>query len=83
MKEPLVEGIDYYLEDGRLVFTERYHLRRGYCCNSRCRHCPYGNARPKSVAAAPADATPRENAREREDPPVVIVGLPKTIKLPT
>ena len=32
---------DFYMENGFLVFTEAYHLRRGYCCNSGCRHCPY------------------------------------------
>jgi hypothetical protein len=37
----LVEGEDYYTEGGRMVFTEAYHLKRGYCCNSKCRHCPY------------------------------------------
>lgn len=26
-----------------MVFTERYHLRRGVCCGSGCRHCPYGH----------------------------------------
>lgn len=37
-----IEGVDYYREPGgRLVFTEEYHLKRGYCCNGRCRHCPY------------------------------------------
>ena len=50
MKEyiPLEEG-DYYLsEEGYRVFTEQYHLKRGYCCESNCRHCPYGfNARLK------------------------------------
>jgi Family of unknown function (DUF5522) len=38
----LVEGVDYYVEGGKFVFTSAYHRRRGYCCNSRCRHCPYG-----------------------------------------
>ena len=39
---PLEEG-DYYLsEEGYKVFTEQYHLKRGYCCESNCRHCPYG-----------------------------------------
>jgi hypothetical protein len=32
---------DFYLEGGRMVFTAAYHLRRGYCCGSQCRHCPY------------------------------------------
>ncbi len=25
-----------------MVFTEAFHLKRGYCCKSGCRHCPYG-----------------------------------------
>jgi hypothetical protein len=37
-----VEGEDYYLDDfGRMVFTAAYHLKRGHCCDSGCRHCPY------------------------------------------
>ena len=39
---PLKEGEDFYREGGYVVFTARYHLRRGYCCESGCRHCPYG-----------------------------------------
>ena len=35
-----IEG-DFYLEGSAIVFTEQYHLRRGYCCSSGCRHCPY------------------------------------------
>lgn len=38
----IIEGIDYYLESGNYVFTKWYHLKRGYCCKSGCRHCPYG-----------------------------------------
>ena len=37
----LREGEDYYVEGGAMVFTAAYHLRRGYCCDSGCRHCPY------------------------------------------
>ena len=37
----LVENEDYYLESGLMVLTARYHLRRGYCCEHGCRHCPY------------------------------------------
>jgi hypothetical protein len=37
----LVEGEDYYIERGMVVFTARYHLKRGSCCGSGCRHCPY------------------------------------------
>lgn len=34
---------DYYISlEGYLVFTEKYHLKRGYCCKSGCKHCPYG-----------------------------------------
>jgi len=32
----------YYSSEGYIVFTEKYHLKRGYCCKSGCKHCPYG-----------------------------------------
>ena len=33
---------DYYLsQDGYIVFTEVYHLKRGFFCRSACKHCPY------------------------------------------
>ncbi|WP_161805850.1 DUF5522 domain-containing protein [Pedobacter sp. Hv1] len=36
------EGVDYYLnEDGLMVFTAAYHLKRGYCCKNKCKHCPW------------------------------------------
>lgn len=39
----LIEGIDFnYDELGRMVLTQEYHLKRGYCCQSGCLHCPYG-----------------------------------------
>jgi Family of unknown function (DUF5522) len=34
---------DYYLENGLLVFTAAYHLKRGYCCGNACRHCPWNH----------------------------------------
>jgi hypothetical protein len=37
----LAEGEDFYIENGYRVFTEAYHLKRGYCCGNGCRHCPY------------------------------------------
>ena len=37
-----VEGIDFYFEDGLMVLTRKHLLDRGYCCESGCRHCPYG-----------------------------------------
>lgn len=39
----LVEGIDFYIENGLWVLTEWFHLKRGYCCGNKCRHCPYGH----------------------------------------
>jgi hypothetical protein len=38
---PPIEAGDYYEENGLFVFTAQYHLKRGYCCGSGCRHCPY------------------------------------------
>lgn len=31
----------YYFEGSKVVFTPEYHIDRGYCCGSQCRHCPY------------------------------------------
>ena len=39
---PSVEGRDYYWEDGKMVLSEFFLKARGYCCESGCRHCPYG-----------------------------------------
>lgn len=33
---------DFYFEKGLMVFTESYHLKKGFCCKNGCRHCPYG-----------------------------------------
>jgi hypothetical protein len=46
---PLIPGEDFYMEGRALVFTELYHLRRGYCCESGCRHCPFGDGRGASA----------------------------------
>jgi 23S rRNA (cytidine1920-2'-O)/16S rRNA (cytidine1409-2'-O)-methyltransferase len=37
----LIEGEDYYFEDGLMVLTAKFLLDRGYCCGNGCRHCPY------------------------------------------
>ena len=41
-KEMFTEGLHYYIENNYWVFTELYHLLRGHCCQSGCRHCVYG-----------------------------------------
>lgn len=39
----LVENVDYVINDeGNLVFTAHYLLKRGHCCQSGCLNCPYG-----------------------------------------
>jgi hypothetical protein len=45
---------DYYTsEEGYIVFTEQYLLRRGYCCQNGCRHCPYGFDKKKGKIDKP------------------------------
>lgn len=43
----LLEGIDFYLENGLMVLTEWFHLKKGNCCGNRCRHCPYEHVNVK------------------------------------
>lgn len=46
---PRLEKEDFYLSTGGYrIFTEKYHLKRGYCCKNNCRHCPY-DFDPKKV----------------------------------
>jgi 2-iminoacetate synthase ThiH len=41
-KIPQLEKEDYYYStEGYIIFTEKYHLKRGACCNNNCKHCPY------------------------------------------
>ena len=58
----LREGEDYYIENGLYVFTAAFLRKRGYCCASGCRHCPYwppheGGSQP---AADGLDAAERQ-----------------------
>ena len=41
-KIPYLDKEDYYYaKKGYIIFTEKYHLKRGYCCNNNCKHCPF------------------------------------------
>lgn len=40
-QKEFTKDIHYYLEGERVVFTALFHLERGQCCGSGCRHCPY------------------------------------------
>jgi hypothetical protein len=46
---------DYYFDGELMVFTAAYHLKRGTCCGSHCRHCPYGLAPGDGGEGAPAE----------------------------
>ena len=38
-----MDNEDFYITVvGYKCFTEKYPLKRGYCCKSNCKHCPYG-----------------------------------------
>ena len=41
--EAIGKNDDVYIdpESGFTVLTAEFLLRRGYCCESGCRHCPY------------------------------------------
>ena len=60
---PLHEGKDYYMENGYLVFTAEYHRKRGYCCGSGCRHCPWREEKMESAGV-----------QRREDPSLRLLG---------
>ena len=54
-KEPVdskEEDEDFYMDGPYLVFTAAFHRKRGYCCESGCRHCPFRD-KPEAPHAAP------------------------------
>jgi hypothetical protein len=51
---------DFYYEGPYLVFTEQYHLRRGWCCQSGCRHCPYGFVKTELAPASELEPGPEQ-----------------------
>ncbi len=50
---------DFYVDpaSGYRVFTEAYHLRRGRCCESGCRHCPFGYGNDADKIDGPVSST--------------------------
>ena len=50
-----LEGRDFYYEGPFQVTKREFHLSRGYCCDSGCRHCPYQSIEsgPKIISLSP------------------------------
>jgi hypothetical protein len=45
----LIEGIDFVCVDGKLIWTEKFLLERGFCCNGRCPNCPYVEKKTEKI----------------------------------
>lgn len=41
MKDEFIRNVHYYLENDRVIFTEKWLIKRGECCGNGCRHCPF------------------------------------------
>lgn len=53
-KRSKLDPEDFYNSpEGFIVFTEKYHLKRGHCCKSGCKHCPYGFDKKTGKVARP------------------------------
>ena len=50
---PLLPHDIYHTPEGYVVFTAQYHRRRGYCCRSGCRHCPWNYRKTSLLDAGP------------------------------
>jgi Family of unknown function (DUF5522) len=65
----IIEGEDfYYNEEGFMVLTSSYHLKREACCGRGCLHCPYDY---KNVEPS------RRVTLLKERPPVIIMQTTK------
>ncbi|MFM7767547.1 MAG: DUF5522 domain-containing protein [Bacteroidota bacterium] len=54
----------YFSPEGYIVFTEAYHLKRGYCCNSNCKHCPW-----KEKKSSPSESSNTSNSDNNSTKP--------------
>jgi Family of unknown function (DUF5522) len=65
-----IEDQDFYWEGDFIVFTRHYHLKRGYCCGSGCRHCPYDprwtSGETRVAREDPLAASQNEKTKEAE-----------------
>ena len=52
---PGLDPEDFYYEGPYLVFTAAYHLKRGNCCGSGCRHCPWRELDSEPALTSPSD----------------------------
>ena len=37
-KEKFNSDQDFYWENGKMIMTKNYHIKRGYCCTNGCYH---------------------------------------------
>ena len=61
MKYDFEQGKDYYLENGRIILTEKYLKKRGKCCGAGCRHCCFEPMFQKG------NTNLKEHLRKKED----------------
>lgn len=59
-----MEEAKYYLDNGMVVFTEKFLLDRGFCCNNGCRHCPYKKINNEYIKTDVPDSESGETKHE-------------------
>lgn len=75
-KSTRLDPEDYYFDNGFVVFTAAYHLKRGYCCDNECRHCPWSESCPLPAQQA---AQQRHQMQQSPAPPAA----PAELQAPT
>nr|WP_291925786.1 DUF5522 domain-containing protein [Chitinophaga sp.] len=46
-----------------MVFTEKFHLDRGFCCGNGCKHCPFDYEKVPEPKRTALLAQRRENEK--------------------
>ena len=59
-----MEEAKYYLDNGMVVFTKKFLLDRGFCCNNGCRHCPYKKINNEYIKTDVPDSESGETKHE-------------------
>lgn len=49
-QKKLRKRIDFVYENGFVVLTRSYLLKRGFCCKNGCKNCPYSQEKVSEVS---------------------------------
>ena len=74
----LLSENDYYIENGNVIYTAYFLAKRGYCCGSICRHCPYKKTKQEKKMSLEERISVLLS--EKKNPQAILNRITKTVR---